>query len=208
MSFQKRSDAEFASGSSDMSKKDGQSCNPSKEDDKRQSVNPRKKGTSVGPLEGDEEPENTTPGSSVPREGDASSNPLASEKKDERSPTISHSSVDDELDRFPKHDGGQEDAPSGNRISAGDIASGNPIDDERSHARTPPSSNTEGDAPKSIWQHRITSAGGSAAVKTWYCGHCQSGESMTIGLDTHCFNCGLRRDFYSHPPLSFPKSRR
>ena len=216
MSSQKRSSAEVAGGSLDTSKKDDQSCDPSKEDEKRQSGSPRNMSTSVGPLEGNEEPKNITPGSSVSRKGDASSNPLASEKKkDERSPVISNLDRDGGLGRSPEHDVGREDAPSGNAISIEDVASGNPINDEGSHASALPISNTAGDAPKSIRQHRIKSSGGSASrnidppvneftrggrVTAWYCGHC-SWIPMSIDIDAFCVNCGRRRDVYSISPV-------
>ena len=56
MSSRKRSNAELAGGSSVRSKKDDQSCNPSKEGEKRQSDSTRKESISVDPLESDEEP--------------------------------------------------------------------------------------------------------------------------------------------------------
>ena len=191
MSSQKRSYAEVAGGSLDTSKKDDQSCDPSKEDEKRQSGSPRNMSTSVGPLEGNEEPKNITPGSSVSRKGDASSNPLASEKKeDERSPVISNLDRDGGLGRSPEHDVGREDAPSGNEISIEDVALTKPITGEESHASALPISNAAGDAPKIIRQHRIklsdVSASGNIGLPVdkftrggrgtaWYCGHCECG---------------------------------
>ena len=179
--------------------------------------------TSVGPLEGNEEPKNTTPGSSVSRKGDASSNPLASEnKKNENLPIISNVDRDGRLGRSPKHDVGREDAPSGNAISIEDVASGNPINDEGSHASALPISNTAGDAPKSIRQHRIKSSGGSASrnidppvneftrggrVTAWYCGPCRYGP-RNIDIDKRCINCWRERDEDSYPPLASPKARR
>ena len=176
----------------------------------------------MGPPEGDEEPRNTTPGSSVSQKGDVSSNPLPSEKEDEGSPIISNSDRDGGPGRTPKHDGGQEDAPSGHRISVGNIALSNCKNDEGSHASTPPISNTAGDAPNSIRQHEITASGGRDSENisppvnkftrggrgtTWSCGHCNSG-SMDIVLDIHCIYCGRRRDAYSSPPVTSPRVRR
>ena len=198
------------------------------EDEKRQSGSSRKISSSVDPLGGDDEPKNTIPGSSISRKGDPSSNPLASEKGVERSPTISILNRDGLPGNSPKHDGGQEDAPSGNRISKEDIASSNPINDGGSHASAPPISvgpkkdDTAGNAPKSSRQCRIASSGESASRKSsppvnrvtrgsggaaWFCGHCNSGP-MNIERDFFCTNCMCKRDAYSYSSLTSPKARR
>ena len=61
ISFQKRSNVEFASRLSDTSKMDDQSPNSNKEDEKHRSGSPMGKSMSVSSLEGDEEPGNINP---------------------------------------------------------------------------------------------------------------------------------------------------
>ena len=224
ISCQKRDIAEFISGSSDTLRIDGQSCHPSKEDEKRQSGSPRVISASMGPLEGDEEPTIVTPGSGVSGNSGALSNAVASrkneeEEEDEKALIISNLRGDDGPGRSPKHDDGQEDAPSINTISIEDVALPKPTYEKRSNAGIPPISNPASDAPKSNRQFRFTSSrrgstgnitspvnkftsGGS--VKHWYCGQCLQGP-MTIGLDTHCNQCWKRRDVYGRPPFSLPR---
>ena len=215
ISSQKRSIAEFVSGSSDTLRKDDQSCNSSKEDEKHQGGSPRVKSTSVSTLEGDEEPTVMTPGSGVSRNGDALSTPVASKKDedeeeeeedddDEKDPIISNLSRDDGRGRFLKHDDGQEDAPTVNTISTEDAALTKSTDDEENPANVPPISNTASDASKTIRQHRTTSAGGSGSRDItspvnkggdlWYC--CRCSDYSNNRITPQCYTCMHRKCYY------------
>ena len=214
ISSQKRSIEEFVSGSSDTLRKDDQSCNSSKEDEKHQGGSPRVKSTSVSTLESDEEPKIITPGSIVLRKGDASENSLAcwnneeeeEEEDDEIAPIISDLSGDDERGILPKYDDGQEDAPSVNTISTEDAALTKSTDDEENPANVPPISSTASDASKTIRQHRTTSAGGSGSRDitspvnkggdVWYCCRCKDYNNRITPQCYTCIHCMHRKCYY------------
>ena len=177
--------------------------------------------TSGSPLEGDEEPRIVTLGSGVERSAGALENPVVSkrdededeqeeEEDNEDAPIISNLSIDDGRGISPKHDNGQEDAPTPtiNTIPTKNAALTKSTDDEEDPVNPPPLSNPASDASKTIPQHRTTSSSGSASKKTtppdkgagrWYC--CSLGSRPHAMPKTpRCNNCGHeKRGFYDPP---------
>ena len=206
-------------------RREDQSCNSSKDDEKCQSGSPSVIGALMGPLEGDDEPSVVTLGSGFLGNGDASSNQVASkneeaeekeEEEDHKAPIISNLSGDDKPGGFPKHDDGQKDASSINTNSIEDAALTKSTDDEEDPVNAPPISNTASDARKSYWLSRSASSSGSAfrdvispgvestggghGREVWYCCKCKEYSRTTPA----CWSCEHRKCFYC---ISFPSPK-